>query len=76
MVWSGVTKFVRGIAMENQRPVEVPGLGIFGPITNRFDKLYNPMDKSLSKRKSTNHADLIRPMRFLVNEDFLHSTDQ
>ena len=32
MAWSGVTKYLRTVCQVKQRPVELPGLGIFMPV--------------------------------------------
>jgi hypothetical protein len=36
MVWSGLTKLIRNIALNNGKPVELNGLGIFGPFVTKF----------------------------------------
>ena len=69
MVWSGVTKLVKGLSMENQRPIEVGGLGIFGPEMSKFQKLRDPLNKGIEQKKS-NPFDLLKPTRFLACEDF------
>ena len=69
MVWSGVTKFIKGVSMDNQRPIELAGLGIFGPEMTRFQKLRDPLDKGIEKKKN-NLMDLVKPMRFLISEEF------
>ena len=69
MVWSGVTKLIRGLSLENQRPVELAGLGIFGPEMTKFSKLRDPLNKGIEK-KAINPFDLVKPTRFMACEDF------
>jgi len=70
MVWSGITKLIRSVALDNGRCIEVPGLGIFGP---KVDKFRTGVRDPLEKGPLTMSKDLtkIGEMVFLANDDFL-----
>jgi len=75
MVWSGVTKLIRNISLNNQKAVELPGLGIFGPFVTKFQRLRDPLDKGDAGNQKPRPEDLgIKPIRFLVNDEFLTCT--
>lgn len=73
MVWSGATKFIKGVSMDNQRPIELPGLGIFGPEMTKFQKLRDPLNKGIELKRN-NLVDMVKPMRFMLNDDFHSAT--
>lgn len=45
MLWSGLTKYIWSMIHIYQKAVEIPGLGIIGPIYEKWADLANPLEK-------------------------------
>jgi len=73
MVWSGVTKLIRNISLNSGKPIEVPGLGVFGPQVTKFSRLRDPLNKGDTKPRAEDLG--IKPIRFLVSDEFLNAAN-
>jgi len=69
MVWSGMTRLIRAMVVQNGKPFEIQGLGTFGPLVDKFRKYRDPLDKGEEK---VNEGPSLRPIRFLAHDDFVN----
>ena len=67
MVWSGLTRLIRSMVQQSGKSIEIPGLGTFGPLVDKFRRFRDPMDKGEEKSAP---IDALKPIRFLAHDDF------
>lgn len=72
LVWSGVTKCLQSIVQKQQRAIELPGFGIFGPIFEKHQGTRDPMDKGVKQRLAAVKLGIV-PVFLVLNDDWINT---
>ena len=68
MLWSALTKSITKVVKNSVKGIEIPGLGIFGPIIEEWSTLRDPMEKGPIRTSpfTLKKGDLLRPTVLLL----------
>ena len=68
-----MTKFLWNMIHDQAKAVEIPGLGIFGPLLEKWASLKNPLEKGPVQTSTfpLKHSFSIRSVIAILNEEFI-----
>lgn len=77
MVWSGLTKYIHSMVHNSCKAVEIPGLGIVGPLVQDWQTYRDPLDKGTVTKSTFNFKDASLPKNVVItlNDNFVKEAE-